>query len=353
MRVARTFTRAPLRGPEQIGQKSGKMLTDPAMIQLRCGTPALILAPMDGVTDAPMRALLTERGGFSFCVSEFFRISQDVPYARTIAQQVPELKSGGLTASGVPVQVQFLGGDPDKIGEAALRACSVGAPAIDLNFGCPAPTVNRNDGGATLLKFPHRIRDIVAGVRKAVPKEVAVSAKLRLGWDQMDAIHQNADMAAQGGASWITIHGRTKIQGYTAPAYWGPIGEVRQRLNIPVVANGEIWSLDDFRRCRDETHCEHFMLGRGALADPSLVHHLAHELGLPAPVPQTIDWPAIFARFVVLCEPYADNPQYALCRIKQWLRMADYSHRLAWSAPLKRTQSLAEFFKSLSAIAQL
>ncbi|MBI3558711.1 MAG: tRNA-dihydrouridine synthase family protein [Deltaproteobacteria bacterium] len=304
---------------------------------------------MEGVTDAPMRALMAERGGFSFCVSEFFRISQDVPYARTIAQHVPELANRSRTPSGVPIQIQFLGGDAFKLAEAAVRAVSVGACAIDLNFGCPAPTVNRNDGGATLLKYPHRIREIVSAVRAALPATIPVSAKLRLGWEAVDDIHQNADMAAEGGASWITIHGRTKTQGYTPPAYWDPIGEVRGRLAIPVVANGEIWTLDDFRRCRDATGSEHFMLGRSALANPALVHQIARELGMISPAPASTDWYTLLERFAVLCEPYADNPQYTLCRMKQWLRMASNRHEISWVSSVRTQQTLEEFFTAVRA----
>ena len=91
----------------------------------------------------------------------------------------------------------------------------------------------------------------------------------------MDAILENADMAAEGGADWLTIHGRTRVQGYAPPAYWNPIGAVRARLTIPVVANGDLWTTEDFRRCREETGCTHFMLGRGALANPLLSHQIA------------------------------------------------------------------------------
>ena len=178
------------------------------------------------------------------------------------------------------MQVQILGGDAGRMAEAAVAACAAGARAIDINFGCPAPTVNRHDGGATLLKHPKRIREIVGAVRAALPPEVPVSAKLRLGWDSQDPIHENAAMAAEGGAAWLTIHGRTRAAGYRPPAYWGPIGLVRERLGIPVVANGDIWSVAEFRRCREETGCSHFMLGRGALADPRLSHQIARELGI-------------------------------------------------------------------------
>lgn len=321
------------------------------MVWLKAGKPAILLAPMEGITDAPMRALLTERGAFTLCVTEFFRISQDVPHAKVIADHVPELKNDSKTLAGTPVQLQFLGGDPDKLAEAASRACIVGATAIDLNFGCPAPTVNRHDGGATLLKYPERIRTIVAAVRNAVPPEIPVSAKMRLGWDSIDPIHKNADMAAEGGASWITIHGRTKVQGYTPPAYWKPIGEVRRRLSIPVVANGEIWTIDALKRCRDQTECEHFMIGRSALADPTLPHKIAAELGINSPEVLPIHWPTLFKRFAELCEPYADNPNYTLCRIKQWLRFTSMGPQALDKVHvenLKRSKTLAEFFEIIS-----
>src|SRR5438552_4445369 len=196
---------------------------------IEAGVAALVLAPMEGVTDAPMRALLSELGGFSFCVAEFLRISRAVPGTRVFSKHVPELMHGCMTPAGLPVQVQLLGGDPDKLAQAALTAVRAGARAVDLNFGCPARTVNFHDGGATLLKYPDRIREIVATVRAAVPADLPVSAKLRLGWDDPEAIHVNAARAAEGGADWITIHGRTKSQGYRPPAYWQPIGEIRAR----------------------------------------------------------------------------------------------------------------------------
>jgi tRNA-dihydrouridine synthase C len=176
--------------------------------------------------------------------------------------------------------VQLLGGDPERMALSAQVAVDCGARGIDINFGCPAPTVNRHDGGATLLKHPSRIREVVKAIRDALPPSIPVSAKLRLGWDNIDAIHENADMAAEGGANWLTIHARTRVQGYQPPVYWQPIGIVRERLGIPVIANGDIWTVDDLRRCREETGCIHYMLGRGSLADPYLSHAAARELGI-------------------------------------------------------------------------
>ncbi|HYT88232.1 MAG TPA: tRNA-dihydrouridine synthase family protein, partial [Gemmataceae bacterium] len=325
--------------------------------RIEAGVPAIVLAPMEGVTDATMRALLSEVGGFTFCVAEFFRISQAIPGAAIFRKHVPELAHGCRTPTGLPVQIQLLGGDPDKLAEAALVAVRLGARAVDLNFGCPAPTVNRHDGGATLLRYPDRLRAIVAAVRQAVPAEFPVSAKLRLGWDDIRAIHVNAERAAEGGADWLTIHARTKTQGYRPPAYWKPIGEVRARLDIPVVANGEIWTLDDLRRCRDETGCEHFMLGRGAVADPMLARVATRELGIGGAVwgesfAQTPAlWLPLVKRFAELRTAHGRTDGAILARVKQWFRMADHNGRLAWFDELKRQDGLAELLDHLRALA--
>ena len=311
--------------------------------------PAVILAPMEGVTDSPMRAVLTEFGDYDFCVSEFLRISQDILPERVYFDHVPELAKGCRTPAGTPIQWQLLGGDPDLMARRALRAIEVGAPGIDLNFGCPAPTVNRHDGGAALLRYPHRIREIVKAVRDAVPARYPVSAKLRLGFDSMEQIFLNAKMVEEGGASWITIHARTKTQGYVPPAYWKYIGEVKKTLSIPVVANGEIWNREDFLRCREQTGCIHFMIGRGALADPSLPIIMARELGISdrVAVPFSTSpeaWRAILHRFAHYSEPMAGGSRYTTRRIKQWMKIAHLKRGIPWFDQLKVTEDLPQVF---------
>ena len=294
--------------------------------------PALVLAPMDGVTDPPMRAVQGELGAFSFAVSEFVRASGTAIPRKVFLREVPELSLGGVTTSGMPVQVQILGGDPELMALSAVNAYQAGARSIDLNFGCPAPTVNRNDGGAAILKYPERLRAIVAAVRQALPPSVPVSAKLRLGWESPDEIFTNATMAAVGGANWLTIHARTKVQKYAPPVFWKTVGEVRKSLDpLPIVANGDIWTLDDFRRCRDETGCQHFMLGRGALARPGLAHSVARELGLPVAQDLPLDWVSLLQRLAYhgRCQPppYCNSIHH---RLKQWLnfasRFGDFAH---------------------------
>ena len=331
------------------------MITSPSMdISIKPAVPALILAPMEGVADAPMRAFLSQLGGFNFCVAEFVRISQTVPGPRTFRERIPELQNGGTTPAGLPVQVQLLGGDPERVAKAAAVAVRAGARAIDLNFGCPAKTVNQHDGGAALLRYPDRIRAIVAAVRQAVPSHLPVSAKLRLGWDDVTAIHANAERAAEGGAAWITIHGRTKEQGYRPPAYWGPIAAVRARLPIPVVANGEIWTVEDLRRCRGETGCEHFMLGRGALANPALARGAARELGIlsatdsePA-LASSADWLPLVQRFVELNLAAGRTSTGTAARVKQWLGLANHDGKLPWLNAVRTQPTLEGILRQLN-----
>lgn len=328
--------------------------------EIQSHIPALVLAPMEGVTDFPMRAFLTERGGFSFCVSEFLRVSQDLLPRRTYLEHIPELIHQGKTASGTPVQVQLLGGDPEKMAHCALNAVRAGATAVDLNFGCPAPTVNRHDGGASLLKTPTRIYSIVKAVRSMLPSTIPVSAKLRLGWEDMNDIFVNAEQAALGGASWLTIHARTRMQGYTPPAHWKYIGEVKKQLNLPIIANGEIWTFEDFLRCQEVTQCTHFMIGRGALAHPLLPQQIAQSLGLLHSSPthalswshSAEEWLPLFKRFSEIATHYAPHSRYALKRMKQWLGFIRMKTPLPWMDQLRKSENLHDFFELLGAINQ-
>jgi tRNA-dihydrouridine synthase C len=307
--------------------------------------PALVLAPMEGVTDAPMRALMSERGGFSFCVSEFMRVGHERIPDHVWRTHIPELAHECKTPSGVPIQIQILGGDEEMMALEALRAIELGARAIDINFGCPSKTVNRHDGGAALLQYPARIFSITRAVRQAVDPSIPVSVKMRLGWEDKNDVYRNAEMAFEAGASWLTIHARTKRQGYAPPAYWSYIGDVRARVGIPVIANGEIWSVEDFERCREETGCHHFMIGRGALANPRLPLEIARRLGISHTSVPATDWEPLLRRFSELSLPVVrKGPEVVVGRMKQWLKMAHLRHPIAWFDDVKRAESVDQFF---------
>lgn len=307
---------------------------------------------MEGVTDYPMRTLLTELGGFQCCVSEFIRVNQDTVPEKVFYRMIPELRTQGKTASGCPVIVQILGGDPDRMAESAATAVRLGALGIDINFGCPAPTVNRHDGGAVLLKSPQRIYDIVKAVRERVSPDISVSAKMRLGWENIHEIFKNAESATLAGANWLTIHARTRAQGYAPPVHWEILGEVQKSVPLPIVANGDIRTLEDFKECRKLSQCEHFMIGRGALAEPSLAQLVLRELKGSSTSEDTIlpfknskeRWRPLFKRFIQVAEPQALSPLYTTKRIKQWLNLAERCHSISWSEPIKRAKNLDEIW---------
>jgi tRNA-dihydrouridine synthase C len=237
----------------------------------------ILLAPMEGLLDHLLRDTLTQPAagatagsGIDACVTEFIRITSTLLPAERFLRVVPELANQGRTASGVPVRVQFLGSDPACVADNAAHVAALGALGIDLNFGCPARLVNRHGGGAALLKDPGLMRAIVHAVRQAVPAAVPVTAKMRLGFDTPDAALECAQALADGGAAEIVVHARTRADGYRPPAYWEWIARVREHVRIPVIANGEIWDVEDARRCRAISGCDDLMLGRGAVANPAL-----------------------------------------------------------------------------------
>jgi len=258
----------------------------------------LLLAPMEGLLDHPLREVLTAVGGIDRCVSEFIRITDMLMPDRVFTRIVPELLQGGRTRAGVPVRPQLLGSDPACLADNAAAIAAFGPDGIDLNFGCPARIVNRHGGGAALLQDPQLLGRIVEAVRAAVPAGLQVSAKMRLGYADGSRAVECARALAQAGASEIVVHARTKADGYRPPAYWERIPAIRAAVAIPVIANGEVWTADDAERCRRASGCDSLMLGRGMVADPGLAlailaHRRAHEAGqvgtggfdVPAPPP--------------------------------------------------------------------
>ena len=230
----------------------------------------LLLAPMEGLLDHPLREVLTAVGGIDRCVSEFIRVTDMLLPERVFTRIVPELLNGGRTRAGVPVRPQLLGSDPSCLAENAARLATLGPDGIDLNFGCPAKVVNRHGGGSALLREPEQLARIVEAVRRAVPASLPVTAKMRLGFDDASLARECAQALAGAGASELVVHARTKSDGYRPPAYWERIPEIRAAVAIPVVANGEIWTPADAQRCREVSGCDSLMLGRGIVVDPGL-----------------------------------------------------------------------------------
>ena len=230
---------------------------------------------MEGLLDHGLRDILTRTGGVDRCVSEFIRITDQLLPARSFTRVVPELLRGSRTRAGVPVRPQLLGSEPVCVAENAARLAELAPAGIDLNFGCPAKTVNRHRGGAVLLNEPELVHAIVAAVRRAVPADVPVSAKMRLGVDDEARLLDCAHAIDSAGASELAVHARTKAHGYRPPAYWESIAQVKEAVRLPVIANGDIWSVADAARCRQVTGCDALMLGRGMVRRPGLALAIA------------------------------------------------------------------------------
>lgn len=295
----------------------GRLPIDPS----RVGDPVLVLAPMDGITCAVWREVMTEidggDSGIDLCVSEFVRVTGTAVPAHVLLREVPELAHGARTPAGVPVAVQILGGDPPAMAATAATVARMGAAVIDINFGCPARTVNNHDGGATLLRAPCRIEAVVAAVRAAVDASVHVSAKVRLGWDSADGIVDIARAAEAGGASWLTIHARTRTQLYRPPVDWHAIGRARAAIAIPVVANGDLCSPGDVAACRAASGCEAFMIGRAAMGDPRLFQRVRGHAAADVRGPW---FAALLQTYVARLCARGTSEHGALGKLKQWLR---------------------------------
>jgi tRNA-dihydrouridine synthase C len=279
----------------------------------------ILLAPMEGLLDFVLRDILTRVGGIDRCVSEFIRITDQLLPERVFTRIVPELHNGSRTFAGVPVRAQLLGSDPQCVAENAARLASLGPAGIDLNFGCPANVVNRHGGGASLLREPETIFAIVKAVRRAVPGHMPVSAKMRLGYSDDSQALDCARAIAEGGAGEVVVHARTKAQAYRPPAYWERIADIREVVNIPVVANGEIWTVEDARRCRAESGCDMLMIGRGAVVNPGL--GLAIKSDMNGESRAEVSWalllPLVADFWRIVCTRIDKRAQAG--RLKQWL----------------------------------
>lgn len=299
----------------------------------------IILAPMEGVVDHAMRELLTASGHYDLCITEFVRVVDQLYKAPYYHRICPELRQGGKTRSGTPVRVQLLGQHAEWMAENAHVAVGLGSPGIDLNFGCPAKTVNRHKGGAILLQEPETLYNIVSKVREAVPDQLAVSVKMRLGYENTDLATDCARAIEDGGATMLTIHARTKIEGYRPPAHWHLINDIRQTVSLPLVANGDIWSRADAIKCRRVSGCNDIMIGRGALCLPNLAAVIRGDAE-PLPWAELCNLLVRYASF----KRAAQSRGYLPSRIKQWFHYLkrQYPQAVILFEKIKRLRHLDE-----------
>jgi len=278
----------------------------------------VVLAPMEGVINAAMREFLTSMGGYARCVTEFVRVTNVLLPERVFYRLCPELQQNGLTSSGVPVFVQLLGSNPTVLADNAARAETLGAPGVDLNFGCPAKTVNNSMGGSILLREPDRVGAIVSMVRRTLSSSVPLTVKIRLGYDNAEALSDIVAAVREAGADELAIHARTKFDGYKPPAFWQTVEPVT-KYSTDVQAtriNGEIWTVADAKQARAQSGCQTLMLGRGALAAPDLARRIMADDVAAQPMAWSLLQPFIYQQF----KRYdTHSPRHIGNRTKQWL----------------------------------
>ena len=256
------------------------MLVLPPLLQQRLAAPLKIGAvtvssrvlqsPLSGVTDLVFRRLVRRYAPNSMMYTEMVSASE-LHHMR----QLPKLME--IEANERPISIQLFDCRPDFLAEAAVKAVAEGADTVDINMGCPVNKITRKGGGSSLLRQPQTAEAIVRAVVAAV--DVPVTVKTRIGWDDDDinAVEFGLRMQAAG-AQMLTLHGRTRSQGYTGTARWEWIAQVKQALSIPVIANGDIFSVEAAVRCLVQTGADGVMCSRGTLGYPFLVGEIDHFL---------------------------------------------------------------------------
>lgn len=239
----------------------------------------VIAAPMAGISDRAFRHV-ARQFGCGLVYSEMIS-AKGLVYGQE--------KSFSLSESGDfagPVNVQIFGSDPQIMAQAAaLLARKTGVDLIDINMGCPTPKIVKNHEGAALLLDLPLCRSIIRQVVGAV--SVPVTVKMRRGWDDSDTCLELAEIAEEEGAQAITLHPRSRMQFFSGKADWSLIKEVKERISIPVIGNGDIWTAKDAVGMLETTGCDALMIGRGSLGNPFIfretINLVEHGLTLTPP----------------------------------------------------------------------
>ena len=251
------------------------------------GCPYLFLAPMEGVGDRSFRRAVHTIGGFDEAVTEFI----SVPAKAHIEGLVKRYDKEEL--SPTPLAAQIMGADPALMGAVAALLEEKGAHRIDINCGCPSNTVTGRGAGSSLLKDPKYLYEISKSVVDSV--SIPVTIKMRSGYEDISLFEENLLAAEKSGAKFITLHPRTKKEGYSPPADWDLIARAKELLHIPLIGNGDIISTNDALAMLAHTKCDALMIGRGAVMNPFIFEEIKCHFAKTSPQ-KSIDRLSLYLR---------------------------------------------------------
>lgn len=292
--------------------------------------PGALLAPMEAVTDLPFRTICEEQGA-ALTYTEFLS-------AQALTRGAVKATSRMWASLGDRrFAVQVFGREPEVMAEAARMAMDTGACLVDINMGCPARKVTAGMCGSALMREPDLAARIVTSVRAALPTTIPVTVKHRAGWDDLSLnAAEFARRMVEAGAALITVHGRTRAEGFSGAVRLAPIAEVRAALprEISVVGNGDVKSVADYLTMKRETGCDAVMIGRACRGNPWLFREvLAVENGKPVPAaPSVADRRVVWRRHAELVTEHA-TPKMVLHELRKTL--AWYSRGLHGGAELR------------------
>lgn len=241
--------------------------------------PATVLAPMAGVTDTVFRRLIRGQGGCGLLMTEFTSSHGVVAMERHkhSSKRSKAFHYLYFEPGERPISAQLFGADPEVMAEAARVCEAAGFDAVDINFGCPVKKVVRCNGGSGLLRDLPLVGQLLQRVRSAI--RIPLTMKFRAGWNERELVHlEMAKLAEDNGLQAIALHGRTREQGYSGVANWRWIGEVKARVKIPVIGNGDIVRPEDAVRMVKETGCDAVMIGRAASSNPWIFRQIKEYL---------------------------------------------------------------------------
>jgi tRNA-dihydrouridine synthase C len=265
---------------------------------------------MEGVGDQVFRKAISFIGGMDEAVTEFLSVPANA-HVQSLAKAYDAKELAPL-----PIAAQIMGADPLLMASMAIELEQRGAPRIDINCGCPSNTVTGRGAGSSLLKTPDFLYEIAKAVVSAV--SVPVSLKMRSGYENTALFQENLLAAKASGVAFITLHPRTKVEGYTPPARWELIAQAKQILkNTPLVGNGDILTVQDALRMLSNTQCDALMIGRGAVINPFLFEQIkAHFAKKPSSAtPQKLE--EYLRLFLLLSQQKNLSAKHLINRLKQ------------------------------------